>query len=216
MHAPNPHPLIETFARERCSAILRTPHAEAVAPAMEAAIDGGFRIVEFTLNTPGALAHIATFSSRPELVVGAGTVLSIADAEAATAAGARFLVSPVADADLIDWCVAHGVLCVPGCYTPAEMLNAHRRGAHVIKLFPGPADGPAYVRVCRGPLPFLRIFPTSGVTEANAAEYLAAGAFGVGFVNCLFEPADLAAGRFDAIRSRAARMVGQVRSARPS
>ena len=82
----------------------------------------------------------------------------------------------------------------------------------MIKLFPGPVDGPSYVRVCRGPLPFLRIFPTSGVTEANVAEYLAAGSFGVGFVNCLFAPEDLAAGRFNLIRERAARMVAAVRT----
>lgn len=204
------HPLLETFATERCSAILRTPLAEAVAPAMRAAVDGGFRIVEFTLNTPGALDHIAAFAAEPELVVGAGTVLGVDDAERAVAAGARFLVSPVADPEVIRWCVAHAVLCIPGCYTPTEMLSAHRLGAHVIKLFPGPTDGPNYVRVCRGPLPFLRIFPTSGVTEANVCEYLAAGSFGVGFVNCLFEPQDLAAGRFDQIRDRAARMVAKV------
>lgn len=214
MTEPNHHPLLETFARESCSAILRTPHAAAVAPAMEAAIDGGFRIVEFTLNTPDALRHVAAFSSRGDLVVGAGTVLSTDDAARAVDAGARFVVSPVADADVIRWCVDHEVLCIPGCYTPAEMLNAHRHGAHVIKLFPGPVDGPSYVKVCRGPLPFLRIFPTSGVTEENVAAYLAAGSFGVGFVNCLFAPEDMAAGRFDVIRARAVRMVEAVRVAR--
>lgn len=208
------HPLLETFAQQGCSAILRTPHAAAVGPAMEAAIDGGFRIVEFTRNTPGALDHVRSFSKRSDLVVGAGTILSAAEAREAVDAGARFIVSPVADEDVIRFCVDEGVLCIPGCFTPTEMLRAHRLGAHVIKLFPGPPDGPAFVRVCRGPLPFLRIFPTSGVTLENAAAYLDAGAFGVGFVNCLFEPADLEAGRFDAIRERAAQMVAAVRSAR--
>jgi 2-dehydro-3-deoxyphosphogluconate aldolase/(4S)-4-hydroxy-2-oxoglutarate aldolase len=79
-------------------------------------------------------------------------------------------------------------------------------------LFPGPAGGPDAVKTIRGPLPFLRIFPTSGVTLDNAAAYLEAGAFGLGFVACLFDPADLAAGRFDAIRDRAAQMVDVVRS----
>jgi Entner-Doudoroff aldolase len=213
MNATVPHPLLDTFARERCSAILRTPHADAVGPAMDAAIDGGFRIVEFTLNTPDALRHVAACANRDGLLVGAGTVLSVDDARAATDAGARFLVSPVADPDVIAWCVEHEVLCIPGCYTPTEMLAAHRMGAHVIKLFPGPVDGPAYLKVCRGPLPFLRIFPTSGVTEDNADAFLAAGAFGVGFVNCLFSPDDLAAGRFDAVRARAGRMVAKVRAA---
>ena len=210
---PNDHPLLSTFEAERCSAILRTPHGDAVAPAMEAAVDGGFRIVEFTLNTPGALEHIATFAARDDLVVGAGTVLEVEDVDRAMDAGARFIVSPVADAAVIGRAVAKGALVVPGCFTPAEMLAAHRAGAHLIKLFPGPADGPQFLRACRGPMPFLRIFPTSGVTLDNVHDYLAAGAFGVGFVNCLFEADDLASGNFDGIRSRAARMIQAVRAA---
>ncbi len=209
----NPHPLLETFARERCSAILRTSHAGAVRPAMEAAIDGGFRIVEFTLTTPGALDAIAELAARDELTVGAGTVLDVDQAAAAVAAGARFLVSPVADPAVIRWCVDRDVLCVPGAYTPAELLGAWRAGAHVVKLFPGPANGPDYVRAVMGPLPFLRVFPTAGVTEDNAGAFLAAGAFGVGFVGCLFPPQDVGSGRFDAIRARAARMIAAVRAA---
>ena len=202
---------LDVLARERCSAILRTDLADAVAPAMRAAVAGGFRVVEFTLNTPGALEHVAAFAADPELLVGAGTVLSVADAAAAHQAGARFLVSPVADADVIAYAVEHDLVAVPGCYTPGEMMAAHRAGAQVIKLFPGPKDGPGFIRACLGPMPFLKIFPTSGVTLDNVAAHLDAGAFGVGFVGTLFEPADLAAGRFDAIEARAAQMVQAVR-----
>ncbi|MBC8329294.1 MAG: bifunctional 4-hydroxy-2-oxoglutarate aldolase/2-dehydro-3-deoxy-phosphogluconate aldolase [Planctomycetes bacterium] len=201
---------LAAFARRRCSAILRTQQADAVAPAMQAAVDGGFEIIEFTLNTPGALDQIEAFARDPALVVGAGTVLDLSQAQAAVDAGAQFIVSPVADPEVIRWCVERDLLCVPGVFTPAEMLAAHRAGAQVVKLFPGPPEGPAWVKVCRGPLPFLRIFPTSGVTEDNAAAYLEAGAFGVGFVNVLFEPLDLVAGRFEAIRERAERMVRAV------
>ena len=91
-----------------------------------------------------------------------------------------------------------------GTFTPTEMLTAHRAGAPIVKFFPGPTGGPGAVRAIRGPLPFLRIFPTSGVTLENAADYLGAGAFGLGFVACLFEPDDLQAGRFEAVRDRAA------------
>ena len=204
---------LDIMARERCSAILRTPHATAVVPAMQAAVDGGFRLVEFTLTTPDALEHIAAFAANPDLVVGAGTVLSVDDAAGAADAGARFLVSPVADEAVIRYAVERGLVVVPGCYTPTEMLAAHRAGAQVVKLFPGPTDGAGYVRACLGPLPFLRIFPTSGVTLENAAAHLAAGAFGVGFVTSLFEPADLAAGRFDTLRGRARAMTDAVRNA---
>ena len=202
----NDHALLTTFAEERCSAILRTPHGDAVGPAMQAAVDGGFRIVEFTLNTPGALEHVAAFAAKDGLTVGAGTVLSTADARAALDAGAEFLVSPVADEEVIRYSVEAGALVIPGIFTPNEMLAAWRAGAQVLKLFPGPAGGPGHLRACLGPMPFLRIFPTSGVTLENVAEYLAAGAFGVGWVNCLFEPDDLASGHFDQVRERARQM----------
>lgn len=202
---------LEFLAAERCSAILRTPHAGAVVAALEAAVEGGFRIVECTLNTPGALAAVERFAQHDELLVGAGTVLTTEDARAAVDAGARFLVSPVCDPEVISWCVENDVVAIPGTYTPTEMLLAHRSGAPIVKLFPGPPGGPEYVKVVRGPLPFLRIFPTSGVTLENAAAYLAAGAFGVGFVNCLFQPEDLEHGRYDVVRDRAREMVATVR-----
>jgi len=203
---------LERFAHERCSAILRTQIPEAVMPALQAAVDGGFEIIECTLNTPGALEAINAFAANDDLLVGAGTVLTIDDASRAVEAGAEFLVSPVMDPEVINWCVEHDVIAIPGTSTPTEMLAAHNAGAPIVKLFPGPAGGPDAVKTIRGPLPFLRIFPTSGVTLDNAAAYLEAGAFGLGFVACLFDPADLAAGRFDAIRDRAAQMVDVVQS----
>lgn len=181
---------------------------------MDAAIAGGFRIVEFTLNTPGALDAIAACRDQPDLCVGAGTVLCVEDARRALEAGARFLVSPVADEDLLAFCAENDVFVVPGVLTPAELLTAHRRGAHLLKLFPGPQDLPTYLRTVLGPMPFLKIFPTSGVTLENARTTLEAGAFGLGFVNCLFAAEDLAERRFQAIEDRARQMVLAVESAR--
>ena len=208
MNSTNIDAALACIERARCAAILRTVHAEAVAPAMTAAVEGGFRVIEFTLNTPGALDQIAAFSERDDLLVGAGTVLSQADLRSARAAGARFVVSPVTDPELIRACTEQDLLMIPGAFTPTEMFAAHTAGARLIKLFPGPADGPAHLQACRGPMPFLKLFPTSGVTLENARTYLQAGAFGVGFVNCLFQPDDLAAGRFDLICDRARELVG--------
>ncbi|GAB4154584.1 MAG: bifunctional 4-hydroxy-2-oxoglutarate aldolase/2-dehydro-3-deoxy-phosphogluconate aldolase [Planctomycetota bacterium] len=205
--------VLAAFRAERCSAILRTPLADAVWPALEAAIEGGFRIVEVTMNTPGALGHIERLARSDGIVAGAGTVLSLSDAKAAMKAGARFLVSPVTDPQILAFCRQHDLVAVPGAYTPTEMMAAHRAGADFVKLFPAPADGPTYLRACRGPLPFLDIYPTSGVTEQNVEEWFRAGAFGVGFVGSLFDPADLASGRFDLVRERASRMIGRVRAA---
>ena len=146
------------------------------------------------------------------LVVGAGTVVTVEEARQAVAAGARFLVSPVVDPVVIEQATRLGVAMMPGCSTPTEMLQAHRCGAELQKLFPAPGTGPAWVAQTLGPLPFLRIVPTAGVTLDNAAAYLEAGAFAVGFVTSLFEPADVKAGRWDVIESRARAMLAAVRS----
>jgi 2-dehydro-3-deoxyphosphogluconate aldolase/(4S)-4-hydroxy-2-oxoglutarate aldolase len=189
--------------QERSSAILRTPDAEAAGPAMQAAVRGGFRVVEFTLSTPGAFDLIEEFARSPELVVGAGTVLRPDEAEEAVARGASFLVSPVVDPEVIAAAGELGVAIMPGCQTPTEMLLALRTGAPLQKLFPAPPDGPAWVRACLGPLPELRIVPTSGADERNAAEYLSAGAWAVGFVTPLFRPELLAERDWPALEARA-------------
>ncbi len=177
---------------------------------MNAAIQGGFRIAEFTLSIPNAMELIAEFSARRDLIVGAGTVLTAEDAAAAVKAGATFLVSPVVDEAVIDEASARAVAVMPGCSTPTEMLRAHRAGAPLQKLFPEQAIGPAWVKQTLGPLPFLNIVPTSGVTLDNAADYLRAGAFAVGFVNSLFDPTDIADENWQAIEDRAARMLQSV------
>jgi 2-dehydro-3-deoxyphosphogluconate aldolase / (4S)-4-hydroxy-2-oxoglutarate aldolase len=205
-----PEAFVNLLGRLKTSAILRTRHAEAAAPAMDAAIRGGFRIVEFTLNTPGALECIAEFSRRDDVVVGAGTVLSVEDARAAVRAGASFLVSPVIDTEVIEAAATLGVAAIPGCHTPTEMLAAHRAGAPLQKLFPAPAAGPDWVRAVLAPLPFLRIVPTNGVTGENARAFLDAGCFAVGFVGSLFDPADLAERRFDRIAERARTLLARV------
>ena len=209
-----PNEFVEYFKELGASAILRTPLEQAVVPAMEAAIRGGFRIVEFTLNTPGALEQIESFSRRDDLVVGAGTVLTVDDARAAITAGAGFLVSPVVDEAVIDAARHAGVAVMPGTHTPTEMLRAHRAGAPLQKLFPAPDAGPQYIRACLGPMPFLRIVPTSGVDRSNVVEYLEAGAWAVGFVASLFVPGDLEGGHFDRIERRAAELLAKVRAVR--
>ncbi|MBM4109631.1 MAG: bifunctional 4-hydroxy-2-oxoglutarate aldolase/2-dehydro-3-deoxy-phosphogluconate aldolase [Phycisphaerae bacterium] len=205
--------LLKQFGAARASAIVRTDGTEKARLAMDAAVKGGFRFCEFTLTVPGALDLVRDFSKRKGLVVGAGTVLTPDEARAAVDAGASFLVSPVVDEAVIAEAGRLGVAMIPGCATPTEMLRAHRAGAPLQKLFPAPGTGPAWVAQTLGPLPFLRIVPTSGVTLENAGAYLKAGAFALGFVNSLFDPADLAAGRFDAIEDRARAMLGAITAA---
>lgn len=208
--------VLQAFATIRCSAILRTDDREVVRPALEAVIAAGFRIVEVTMTTPDCLEHIAALSERHGVLVGAGTVLTVDMAKEAMAAGARFLVSPIVDPQVITFCRQHELLSVPGTLTPTEMWTAHRAGADLVKLFPAPANGPEFVRAVRGPMPFLRIFPTSGVTEENVDSWFHAGAFGVGFVGSLFDADDLKLRRFDAITARGKRMLAKVQAHGPT
>jgi Entner-Doudoroff aldolase len=207
-----PGAFVERFGREKASAILRTDDQERAAQAMEAAIRGGFTVVEFTLTVPGVFDLVREFSQRSGVVVGTGTVMEEHEARQSVAAGARFLVSPVVDERVIAAANEMEVACMPGCHTPTEMLRAHRAGAQLCKLFPAPAGGPAWVRSVLGPMPYLRIVPTNGVDEHNAPEWIAAGAFAVGFVATLFDPADMAAGKWDAIEARARRCLAAART----
>ncbi len=195
--------LVTEIGKRRVSAIIRTRNAETARRAMQAAVVGGFRLVEFTLNTPDAFALIEEFAADERLVVGAGTVLTTDDARRAVEAGARFLVSPVTDPEVIAAARERDVPAIPGAATPTEMMAAHRAGADIVKIFPAPADLPVFVTQVLGPLRDLKLFPTAGVTPANFEAVLAAGAFGAGFVASLFDPADLAAGRFEAVEARA-------------
>jgi Entner-Doudoroff aldolase len=205
-----PDEFMSLFGRVRASAILRTDDAEIAKGAMDAAVEAGFRVIEFTLTTPGAYELIAEFAQRDGLAVGAGTVLSVEQAEQSVEAGSRFLVSPVVDEAVIEAAKRLDVAVMPGTHTPTEMWRAHVAGAPLQKLFPAPGTGPKHVKSILAPMPFLRIVPTNGVHENNAASYLKAGAFAVGFTTALFNPKEMAERRYDRVRERAERLLKSI------
>lgn len=198
-----PEEFLPFLRSQRGSAILRCDDQQVASDAMDAAVRGGFKVLEFTLTVPGAYELIQDFSTEEGCVVGAGTVLDVDDAVRAVAAGARFLVSPVVDPEVISAGLDLGVAMMPGTHTPTEMFAAHGAGAQLQKLFPAPGLGPAYVSACLGPMPFLNIVPTNGVDAKNATDWLDAGAFALGFVGPLFRSDDLAQKNYQAIEERA-------------
>jgi Entner-Doudoroff aldolase len=202
-----PQEFVDEFGRARVSAILRTDDQRKAAEAMDAALRGGFTIVEFTLTIPGAYELIQEFSRRDGVRVGAGTVLDVEQARRAVAAGASFLVSPVVDEAVITAARALNVAAMPGTHTPTEMSRAHRAGAQLCKLFPAPAGGPSWLRSVLGPLPFLKVVPTNGIDFDNMDDWFAAGAHAGGFVASLFAPHDLAHANWTAIEARARSIV---------
>ena len=192
----------------KISAIVRTDDQSVAEQAMAAAVEGGFSVIEFTLNTPGALELITQFRSMDEsLLVGAGTVMTPQAAKEAVNAGAQFIVSPVCDSAVIREAGEMGVVSIPGTQTPTEMQHAHETGADFVKLFPAPPNVAEYIRYVLGPQPHLKIFPTSGVNLDNMVTVLEAGAAGVGFVGPLFDPQSMRYRNFEDIRERAEKIV---------
>ena len=146
----------------------------------EALIAGGVTALEITLTTPNALACVSEASRRfaSRAVTGAGSVLTPDMCRAAIQAGARFVVTPIMRPEIVPVARAADCAVALGAFTPTEAQLAYEAGADLVKLFP--ADGPAFVKAVRGPLPHLKIIPTSGVTLQNAPEFLAAGCVALG------------------------------------
>jgi len=134
----NREQIINNLLKRKISAIIRTDKQEVAEQAMQAAVDGGFRIVEFTLTTPGALNLITQFKKNNDLIVGAGTVMSSSIARDAVSAGAQFLVSPVCNLKVIQEAKKLDVVSIPGTFTSTEMETAYNAGADFVKLFPAP------------------------------------------------------------------------------
>jgi len=142
---------------------------------------GGVNILEVTLNSPNALRVISELADKMQnMLVGAGTVLSAADAKASFDAGARFIISPNTNAETIAATKKLGIVSIPGAYTATEVVNAFSNGGDMIKIFP--ATNPEYIKVLRGPLSHIPMMPTGGITAENISGFKKAGsvAFGIG------------------------------------
>lgn len=185
-------------------AIVRLNDAANLQPAARAIHAGGIRVIEFTLNSPGALEAIeACRAALPHAIIGAGTVLTAGQAKAATEAGAQIIVSPDTKPEVVEAAHSGGAVAIPGAYTPTEIASAMDLGADLIKLFPAKGLGPRYVQEVLAPLGDARLVPTGGVTAENVADYFNAGAAAVAVGGSIVNNALVEAGDFDAITAKA-------------
>ncbi|HEY7048843.1 MAG TPA: bifunctional 4-hydroxy-2-oxoglutarate aldolase/2-dehydro-3-deoxy-phosphogluconate aldolase [Jatrophihabitantaceae bacterium] len=175
--------------------------AATAVPIARALLAGGLPIIEVTLRSAAALDAVRSIAAEvPRMLVGAGTVLSADHAEAAVAAGARFLVSPGSTDRLLDALQAADRPFLAGCAGPSDMLRLLERGITEAKLFPASAvGGVGLLRAVAGPLPQLRFCPTGGITAASAAEYLALPNVGCVGGSWLTPAAAVRAGAWDEI-----------------
>lgn len=174
---------LQQILENKIVAIVRGVRPDAVPDIAAALYAGGIRLLEITLNSPDALAVIRNLSVRmgDRLLVGAGTVLDAAEAQAAIDAGARFIISPALDMPTIQVTRQLQAVSIPGAFTATEILTAYRNGADIIKVFPA-SVGAGYLRDLRGPLPHIPLMPTGGVSLENILDFHKAGAvaFGIG------------------------------------
>jgi 2-dehydro-3-deoxyphosphogluconate aldolase/(4S)-4-hydroxy-2-oxoglutarate aldolase len=195
-------------------AVIRARSAVDLRPAARALVAGGVSYVEITLTTPGATHSIRALQDVAGCVVGAGTVLDVAAARDVIAAGARFVVSPAFDTEVLACCKERGVPYVPGAFTPTEIVTAQRAGADLIKLFPASAVGPSYIRDVLAPLPSVRLIPSGGVTLENAGDWIRAGAAAVSLGSALVSEPLLAPAGAAELTARARALVASVARAR--
>ncbi|HEX8505159.1 MAG TPA: bifunctional 4-hydroxy-2-oxoglutarate aldolase/2-dehydro-3-deoxy-phosphogluconate aldolase [Hymenobacter sp.] len=174
-------------------------HADAVHTQriLQACYTGGIRVFEFVNRGEHALAvftRLQDFVAEqcPDMVLGIGTIYKAADAEQFIAAGAEFVVQPLATAEVAAVCRAHDIPWLPGALTPTEIYNATELGAAVVKIFPGNLVGPDYVKALRGPMPHVKLMVTGGVepTRESVSAWFGAGVNAVGMGSQLFKNAD--------------------------
>jgi 2-dehydro-3-deoxyphosphogluconate aldolase/(4S)-4-hydroxy-2-oxoglutarate aldolase len=206
---------LEEIARSRIVAVLRARHARRFGEVAAVLAGAGITCIEFTLTSAGAVEALRSFAAAlPDgVALGAGTVLDAAAASAAVDAGASYLITPTVCLDVAARAAELGVPVVLGALTPTEALAAWRAGAAAVKVFPAAeAGGPGYIAALAAPLPQIPLIPTGGVSAANAADYLHAGAFAVGVGGSLIGDAG-EGGDLDALRLRAEELVRAVREA---
>jgi 2-dehydro-3-deoxyphosphogluconate aldolase/(4S)-4-hydroxy-2-oxoglutarate aldolase len=166
--------------RYRLVAVVRSKTAEEALATARAAAEGGVRFVEITLTVPGAFDVIQKLALDPALYVGAGTVLSKEHAWEAIDCGARFVVSPTLELDLIPICHEAGIVCATGAATPTEILTAIRNGTDMVKIFPADClGGPHFVRQVMAALPKTATMVSGGVDLNNVKEYVELGVSGI-------------------------------------
>lgn len=195
-------------------AILRGVKPDEVVAIGEALVETGFSMIEVPLNSPDPLDSIARLSKAlgDRALTGAGTVLSVEDVDRVCDAGGRLIVSPNCDADVIGRTLGHGMVSMPGVFTPTECFAAIKAGTRSIKLFPASLHGPAGVKAIKAVLPLdVELYAVGGAAADTFGDWLAAGVAGFGIGTALYKPGDNA----DTVRTAATRMIAAYDRALP-
>jgi len=177
---------------------------------------GGVTVLEITMTVPGAMQVMRKLAeTRPDILIGAGTVLDPETARMCILEGAQFVVSPALNVKTVEMCHRYSVAVLPGALTPTEIVTAWQAGADVVKVFPANSMGGAsYLKSIKAPLPQVELIPTGGVSFANAEDFLKAGAFALGVGADLVDARAMAEGRPEAVTESARKYLAIVKKFR--
>ena len=167
---------LNSLLSHKLMALVRTDSKEKGQEIADVLVEAGIKVIEITLTTPGAEKIIEKLAKNKELTVGAGTVLSAKDVKKAEKAGAKFIVSPDTNEDVIKASKKLGLISMPGVATASEVAIALDNGADILKLFPASTYGPAHLKALRDPFPGKLWCPTGGITLGSVDDWFAAGA----------------------------------------
>lgn len=193
--------------------VLRAESVEKALAVAEAIAAGGVTVLEITMTVPGAIQVMRTLAEkRPDILIGAGTVLDAETARMCILEGAKFVVSPALNLQTIEMCHRYSIAVLPGALTPTEVVTAWQAGADVVKVFPASAMGGAkYLSTLKAPLPQVEMIPTGGVSLATAVEFLEAGAFALGVGADLVNTKAMAEGKPEIVTESAKKYIAIVK-----
>jgi 2-dehydro-3-deoxyphosphogluconate aldolase/(4S)-4-hydroxy-2-oxoglutarate aldolase len=212
----NKEQIMQTISDTGVVAVIRVKNASELMDISVALNKGGIKALEITMTSPGALDAIKEASEKlgDNAIIGVGSVLDPETARMAILAGAKFVVSPILNEDVIKLCRMYSVPCIPGAFTPTEILHAWQAGADVVKVFPATKLGPGFFKDVLGPLPQVRLTPTGGVNLETAPEFIKAGAAFIGVGGALVDKKLVAAKKWDELSALAAKFIKVVQEAR--
>lgn len=180
---------------------------------IEALVQGGVTVAEITMETENA-EEIIRESRRDfasDLLIGAGTVLSVEDCKKAIEAGAQFVVSPIINEEILLYATERNIPVIPGVFTPSEMFDAMNKGASMVKLFPASVLGPDFIKDVKGPLGQIPIMTTGGITLETAKTYLSAGAVAVGVGSALLKKEIIQSSDWNKLKQETKNWMTQIR-----
>ena len=181
--------ILNEILKRKVVAVLRIKEESKLQSIIESINAGGISIAEITMTVPNAIQLIERMCEKLDknIIIGVGSVLNSKTAESAIKAGAKYVVSPVFNKEIIETAHRFEVPAIPGCFSPTEIQTAFEAGADIVKVFPADIVGMEFFKAILAPMPHLKIMPTGGVTLTNAGDWIKSGACAVGIGSALLD-----------------------------